>query len=311
MAPGFHRPRTRLCEGAVVERLRREAPGRLHSVLWNGACLLDAEGRRALAAIQREYLVIALEAGLRPLLLTATWRADGGRLQAAGAPPLAEFSARAVEFLRTLAHETAPGMAVDIGGLLGPAGDAYRPGEALDEETAARHHRPQAEALAAAGADLLLAQTLPALSEALGLARALAAAAAPRGLEVAVSLVLRPDGCLLDAVPLPEALRRLQEAAPAAQVWANCVHPRPAAAALAIHDPWTAGQPRLSGLQANGSALSPEDLDGRAELDQDDPEAWAEAMAELARVRDLGTLGGCCGTDARHLRALARRLAAD
>lgn len=298
----------RLSEGAVVERLRRENPGLLHPVLWNGACLLHEAGRHALAALQREYLEIALEAGLRPLLLTATWRSDGGRLRAADGPSLSDHSSLAVAFLRELAEETAPGAAVEIAGLLGPAGDAYRPEEALDEETAVARHAPQAEALAAAGADLLLASTLPALSEALGMARAMELAARAHGIGAVASLVLRPDGRLLDRTPLPEALRRLRAAAPTVEAWANCIHPRVLADALGVHDPWPAGVPRLSGLQANGSALSPEELDERAELDQDDPEAWAEQMADLVREQGLRTVGGCCGTDGRHLRALARRL---
>lgn len=301
----------RLSEGAVVERLRREHSGLLHPVLWNGACLLHEDGRRALGAIQREYLEIALEAGLRPLLLTPTWRADGSRLRAAGAPPPTEHARLAVEFLRRLGDEVAPGATVEIAGLVGPAGDAYRPQEALAEEAAFAWHGEQARALAAAGVDLLLGSTLPALSEALGLARAFEAAARPRGLEAVASFVLRPDGRLLDGTPLPVALARLHDVAPGVAAWANCVHPSVLESALTAHDPWPAEGAAIVGLQANGSALSPEELDERDQLDQDDPEAWGEAMATLARRRGLTTVGGCCGTDGRHLRALARRLKAD
>ncbi|OJT21283.1 homocysteine methyltransferase [Archangium sp. Cb G35] len=296
-----------LAEGSVVERLRRHPAGLLDPHVANAGLLFSPEGREALAGIYRDYRDIGLRHGLPTLLLTPTWRANEERLARAGLAGRDVFT-EAVGLLAGLRDEAGGrGASVFIGGLVGCRGDAYQPAEALPREEAAAFHAPHVEALARAGVDFLVAQALPALSEAEGLALAMARTGAP----FMLSFVLRPTGTLLDGTPLGEAVARIDAlpgARPAAYM-VNCVHPSAFREGLSRQ---LAASPslgaRVVGLQANTSRLSPEELDGRAELDSEPPDVFAR---EMARVHaELGTrlLGGCCGTDERHIAALASAL---
>ncbi|MBN2170355.1 MAG: homocysteine S-methyltransferase family protein [Candidatus Krumholzibacteriota bacterium] len=298
-----------LAEGAVIERLRRQGLAPLDPHVLHALHLYAPDARRALAGIYREYLAAGLDRELPVLLLTPTWRASPERLARAGGPDCAALSREAVGLLSSLRDEAgAEGRAV-IGGLMGPRGDAYDPAEGLAEGAASDFHAEQARALAAAGADVLLAATLPAAPEALGLARAMAAAGRP----YLVSYVLRPAGTLLDGAPLGEIVARIDgevDPPPLAHL-ANCVHPRIFAEAFRCAlaaAPALAG--RLVGLQANTSPLPPEKLDGSAALHAENPETFAALMLGLREEFGLRVLGGCCGTDGAHIRRLAALLAA-
>jgi homocysteine S-methyltransferase len=184
---------------------------------------------------------------------------------------------------------------------MGPRGDAYDPAQALAEEEAVRFHSWQAEQLALAGVDFLQAATLPALSEALGMARAMA----QTGLHFSVSFVIRGEGRLLDGTPLAQAMEEVdRKTLPG--TWfmgANCVHPTVLARAL---DSQPAGiRDRLLALQANTSMKSPEELDGSAETETEEPAEFARAMIGIWQGFGVRILGGCCGTDGGHIRALA------
>jgi homocysteine S-methyltransferase len=116
---------------------------------------------------------------------------------------------------------------------------------------------------------------------------------------------VRADGTVLDGTPLRAAIERIDAATASAPAGygINCVHPSVIAGALA-----TAGDAarRVSYFQANASALQPDELDGRDELDADDPEALAVAMRDVGRRFGIRALGGCCGTGTAHIDALAR-----
>lgn len=296
-------------EGAVVERLRRDPRGdRLHPVVANAALLYDPEGRRLMEGIYRGYLDAACAMGVPLLLLTPTWRANPERLASAG---LAGWpvQADAFRFLDGL-KPTAGGAPVYIGGLMGCRGDAYNPREALAEGEAEDFHFPQARALAAAGVDLLYGATLPALSEAVGMARAVARTACP----YILGFPLRAGGTLLDGTPLSEAVARLDASGGprALGYMGHCVHPSVFAEAMEVAYRTRAGTAgRWIGLQANASALTPEELEGAGGLLGDGPEPLAEAIASVKGRWGLRLVGGCCGTDARLVAALGARLAAN
>lgn len=288
-----------LAEGAVIERLRRDARVELDARLLHAAFPLRPETAAPLAAIYREYLDIGREFGLPMVCFTPTWRANAERAGAA----LAGLNAGGVRFLRGIAAEYTE---VEIGGLLGCRGDAYGPEEALDRKEAARFHAAQVAALAAAGPDFLFAATLPEAGEALGIAEAMAAS----GLPYILSFIVGRDGALLDGVPLEEAIERVdREVRPAPLgYFINCVHPSVAERAMERTSP--AARARLLGYQGNTSSKTPSELEGLAELDSEDPEAFASAVVRVGRRYGLQTLGGCCGTDGSHIRAIARRLQA-
>ncbi len=290
-------------EGSIYEQLRRRPETPFDPLVGTGALVYDeAGGRDALADLHRGYLAVAADAGLPALALTDTWRASARRIAAsrwAGEP----VNGANVALLRAVIAER-PGSPVLLGGLLGPDGDAYDAAAAPAREEARRLHAPQADALAAAGVDLLVTQTLPALGEALGLADAMAATFLP----YVVSFVVRPDGTILDGTPLGDVVAALDDLdEPPAMLMANCVHPSILDAALRAA-PTAVG--RLVGLQANTAALSPEELDGAATLVGAEPTTFANELVAVARRHRLTLLGGCCGTDARHLAALARAMRA-
>ena len=296
-----------LAEGSVVERLRRHPAGLLDPHVANAGLLFTPEGREALAGIYRDYRDIGLRHDLPTLLLTPTWRANAERLALAGLAGREVFG-EAVGLLSRLRDEVGErGDGIFIGGLVGPRGDAYQPAEALPRREAADFHAPHVEALARAGVDFLVAQALPALSEAEGLALAMARTGAPWLL----SFVLRPSGTLLDGTPLGEAVASI-DALPGARptgYMVNCVHPSVFREGLTRElGAWPSLGERVVGLQANTSRLSPEELDGRAQLDSEPPEAFAREMVHVQAQLGTRLLGGCCGTDERHIAALASAL---
>lgn len=297
-----------LTEGSQIERLRRDPTVQLDPHVLNAALLYGDRGPQCVARLYRQYLDIGRTHDLPMLLGTPTWRANPERLRLAR---LAERdvngdAVRFVSGVRTTYGAYAG--RVYIGGLLGCRGDAYRPAEALTADEARAFHSSQAQALCAAGADFLMAATLPAVSEALGIARALAACDCP----YVLSFVVRRDGACLDGTPVAEAIRRIDAdvSRPPTAYLVNCVHPSVFAAAFAAAQARDAdvGQ-RLIGLQANTSALSPEELDNRRELDSESPAEFADAMVGLHGRLGIRVVGGCCGTDDRHIRCLAERLA--
>jgi len=297
-----------LAEGAVIERLRREGTVPLDPRILNTALLFSAEGRKAMVSIYSEYIAAGEESGLTLLVLTPTWRANPERCRAVGLD-LAEVQREAFAFLDALRRPLGDyARKVLIGGLMGCRGGAYDPKGGLGETEAVRFHGAQARALAGSGVDFLIASTLPSLEESAGLGLAMGRT----GLPYILSFVLRPEGTLLDGTPFHQAAARLDGLFPAPLGFmANCTHPEILRQAMAREgNDLPDVRARLLGLQGNTSRRSPEELEGAEELEGEDPEKFGAAMAEAARSLGLRILGGCCGTDARHIRAVARHLSA-
>lgn len=297
-----------LGEGAVIERLRRSGTVLLDEHVVNSALIYQEEGRAALASICRQYLEIGLRHDLPMLLSTPTWRAGRERIAAAGLTGR-DLNGDNFRFLAELRDSYGSYAArVAVCGLMSCRGDAYKPEQALSAEAAAEFHLWQAEALAASGVDLLMASTLPALSEAVGLARALAAT----GLPYLVSFVARPEGTLLDGTPLKDAVAAIDAAVTPRPLafMINCTHASVFRRAL-LHE--TNSSPlvreRTIGLLANTAALAPEELDASSELVEEAPELFGTTVAALHGELGMKVLGGCCGTDDRHIESLARELA--
>jgi S-methylmethionine-dependent homocysteine/selenocysteine methylase len=82
----------------------------------------------------------------------------------------------------------------------------------------------------------------------------------------------------------------------------NCAHPTHFAPAL---EPGRAWMRRIAGLRANASTRSHAELDEASELDEGDPEDLGARHGPLhAMLPWVTVLGGCCGTDARHVAAI-------
>ncbi len=285
-----------LTDGGVETRIMFQTDIPLDQPSGAAVLIDDPRGRRALEDIYAGYLDAA--AGLPIIIGTPTFRAQADRLAASGraeADAVDRVNAAAVAMHRAL-RDARPEAAdrIFLAGVIGPKGDAFIAAEAPDAATAEAYHAPQVSALARAGVDFLFAPTMPALDEAIGAARIMAAT----GLPYVVSFCLDAAGRLLDGHALDEAIAAIDDAAAPRPLYylVNCIH-----ASLAQR---VAGHPRLYGVKANGSRLSPEELAALDHLDSEPPEDFARALAAMA-AGGARVLGGCCGTDQRHIAALA------
>lgn len=262
----------------------------------------DPDGRAALAEYFRDHVGAAAEAGVGIVLETPTWRAnhDWGARLGYDAAALDRVNRDAVDLVRE-ATTTHAGTEVVVSGNVGPRGDGYDPGDLLAPEEAQAYHGPQIASLVAAGADRITMLTATHVGEAAGVIQAAGALGAP----VVVAFTVETDGRLPSGQPLAEALVEtdaLTEGA-ALHLGVNCAHPDHFAATFAV-DP--AAVERVGLLRANASRMSHAELDEAEHLDDGDPAELGSQYAQLlADHPDLHVLGGCCGTDVRHIRAIA------
>jgi homocysteine S-methyltransferase len=265
--------------------------------------LLDSgDGRAALRDYFEAYLAAARQQGAGFILDTATWRAnpDWGARLGYDAAAIERVSRDAVAFARAL-RDAASGAPAPIlvNGVVGPRGDGYVAGELMTAGAAEAYHAPQLAAFAAAGADMVSAITMTYAEEAIGIAHAAAAAAIP----VAISFTVETDGRLPSGQALGDAIEQVdaETLSSPAYYMVNCAHPSHFAGVLASGGAW---RDRIAGMRANASAKSHAELDAAEELDEGDPVALGEDYAALRpHLRNVTVLGGCCGTDARHVAA--------
>lgn len=269
--------------------------------------LLDDElGRAAIDRYFHGYAEIASRDGVGLLLETATWRAsaDWGARLGYDAASLARVNRDAVQQLQQV-RDRFPGITVVVSGCVGPRGDGYVVGETMSSDEAAAYHAPQAAAFAEAGADLITAITMTYADEAVGVARAAQAA----GLPCVIAFTVETDGRLPSGETLQAAVEAVDAATNAypAYFMINCAHPTHFEGALQQGAAWTQ---RIGGIRANASRMSHAELDAATELDAGDPAELAAQYASLrASFPTLRVLGGCCGTDHRHLDAISRACA--
>jgi S-methylmethionine-dependent homocysteine/selenocysteine methylase len=166
---------------------------------------------------------------------------------------------------------------------------------------------PQIETLVEAGVDLLFAPTFPSASEPYGVAKAMAASSLP----YVVSPIIRPNGKLLDGIFLSEMISYIDQAVSPkpAYYMISCVHPSVCCRALLLQSQKSREQvERIRGIKSNTSSRTPEELASFHKLDAADPETFANELVGLRREFGFRILGGCCGTDNRHINSLAEKL---
>ncbi|MGH7908431.1 MAG: homocysteine S-methyltransferase family protein [Thermodesulfobacteriota bacterium] len=196
-----------------------------------------------------------------------------------------------------------------IAGVVGPKGDAYKPEEAPDEKEAETYHKPQIEALTQAGVDLLFAPTFPSAYELYCVAKAMAAS----GLPYVLSPIIRSDGKLLDGTSFNEMISHLDKSVSPRPAYytISCVHPSVRRKAFLVQKQQPSEQiQRIRGIKANTSIRTPEELASLHKLDTEEPEIFANELMELRKEFGFKILGGCCGTDDRHINSIASKLCA-
>ena len=162
------------------------------------------------------------------------------------------------------------------------------------------YHRWQLAQIAQAGADIATALTITNVEEAEGIA----AAAREVGIPLAVSFTVETDGRLPTGMALADAVARIEDrhGDTVAYYMVNCAHPSHFADAL-DDDLLRA---RIGGIRANASRMSHAELDEAEVLDDGNPHELADDYRGLLdALPNLCVLGGCCGTDRRHVAAIA------
>jgi S-methylmethionine-dependent homocysteine/selenocysteine methylase len=267
--------------------------------------LRDEAGADELRRYYAPYLELAREAGVGFVLESPTWRASPRWAAELGVSEreLDELNRRAIALMEELAGQAA-GPTV-ISGCIGPHDDGYNPTTKLTAAQARDYHATQIATFAGTAADMVTAMTITYADEAIGLALA----ARDAGIPIAISFTLETDGRLPSGQGLGEAIAEVDEATDAAPAYymINCAHPTHFEAVL---EPGAAWRERIGALRANASTKSHAELDEAEELDEGDP---VDLGTRYAALRDslpkLTVLGGCCGTDHRHVGEIIREFA--
>lgn len=257
--------------------------------------------------ILRDYYLrhaqVACKRGVGIVLETPTWRAsrDWGEKLGYDANALAHANRRSVRLLlevrEVLETRSTP---IVISGNLGPRGDGYTPNVRMSVSEAQKYHAAQIATFAASDADMIAPFTMNYVEEAIGIVRAAKEACMP----VAISFTLETDGRLPSGESLGDAIQRTDAETDAEPVYymLNCAHPAHFEHVLHRAGDW---RRRIRGLRANASRRSHAELDASTELDSGSPDELAADYRRLsALLPTLCVLGGCCGTDHRHVAAI-------
>jgi S-methylmethionine-dependent homocysteine/selenocysteine methylase len=262
----------------------------------------DDKGLDELRRYYEPYLALARESGAGFVLESPTWRASPSWADRVGVSleKLDELNRKAIELMEELRDGGTGDAPVVISGCIGPQDDGYNPTETLSADAARDYHSTQIGTFADTAADMVAAITMTYPDEAIGVAQA----AKDAGLPSAISFTVETDGRLPNGQDLGDAIQEVDAATGGAPAYymINCAHPTHFEAALATDEAWPQ---RIRGLRANASTMSHAELDEAEELDDGDPEDLGARYAALReRLPRVNVLGGCCGTDHRHVAAI-------
>ena len=262
------------------------------------------EGREMLYGYYAQLIDIARQKGVGVFLESATWVANRDRGAAIGYSPeaLKEFNIAAIDLIARVREEEGD-LPTLLSAQMGPRGDGYAPTERMTIYEAEVYHAEQMETISKTKADLLSAFTLCYPEEAIGIVRA----GERFGMPVAIGFTVETDGSLPIGMPLDEAIKTVEDATDggAAYFLINCAHPDHFSEVLK-DEQW---MERIIGVVANASRLSHAELDVAEELDDGDPLELGELFRNLRqRFPHLTIVGGCCGTDIRHIEAIAENV---
>jgi S-methylmethionine-dependent homocysteine/selenocysteine methylase len=263
------------------------------------------DGEAALRKYFRAYAGLAKQFGTGLILESATWRAssDWGSKLGYSAKEMAHANRRAISLLEEIRSEfKGDRTKAVISGCLGPRGDGYNPGKTMSAQEAEAYHANQVRVFEDSAADMVSAITMNYVEEAIGIAKA----AERVGMPVAISFTVETDGNLPTGQGLREAIEQVDAATNRypSYYMINCAHPTHFEHVLAQGQSWTR---RIRGLRANASRKSHAELNESPELDIGNPVELGTEHAQLKkRFGDLNVMGGCCGTDHRHVEQIAR-----
>jgi S-methylmethionine-dependent homocysteine/selenocysteine methylase len=264
----------------------------------------EQNGKEMLRKYFEPYVRIARDNGMGFILESPTWRAhsDWGSLLDYSEEALGVVNLESIEMLDGIrtAYETEL-TPMPISGDIGPRGDGYFPDSIMTAEEAELYHSKQINTFANSEADMVTALTITNTPEAIGLTRA----AKKAGIPMVISFTLETNGCLPTGQSIKDAILSTDAETGNGPVYymVNCAHPSHFKSSLATDEEWVK---RLRGLRANASTCSHAELDEAEELDEGDPFVLGKEIAQIRKQHGhINVLGGCCGTDHRHIEQIS------
>lgn len=263
----------------------------------------ELEGQHRLETYFLDYIHLAHRQGVGFIYESPTWRAssDWAKKLHLSEQQTAELNRRAIDLgvaLRSqFREEETP---IVISGCIGPRGDGYSIANQMTAEEAAVYHAKQIDTLYQSEADMVAAYTINYVEEAIGITQA----AQDYGIPVVISFTVETDGRLPSGQSLRSAIEMVDEATASGPVYymINCAHPTHFTHVLEPESEWTK---RIKGIRANASCKSHAELDEATELDAGDPKEFGALYNDMrTRFPHITILGGCCGTDHRHVKAI-------
>ena len=267
--------------------------------------LKDREGSEALQRYFHPYASLAQKYEVGFILESPTWRAnpDWGTKLGYSESALADANRKAIELISKIRSELEDETTeMVISGCVGPRGDGYTLTDVMSAKEAAQYHTPQIKTFSETDADMVTAITMNYVEEAIGIAHAAKSFAMP----VAISFTVETDGNLPAGQRLKDAIESVDEATSNAPAYymINCAHPSHFEDVLTTDEPWAE---RVRGLRANASTKSHAELNESTELDEGNPVELGRQHRELVnKLKNLNVLGGCCGTDHRHIEEICK-----
>ena len=265
----------------------------------------DEDGRKAISDNCRSFAAVARDYSMGLILGTPTWRASRvwGEKLGYTDKTLAEAIYQSVDLIKKIRDDyedaTTP---IVIEGTMGSRADGYNPEEFMSAEQAQEYHSTQIGTFVDTDVDIVTAFTLTYVDEAVGIVNAAKYAKIP----VAISFTLETDGRLPTGTSLVDAIEQVDTATGGGPDYymINCVHP------IHFRDVLASGEPqlkRIRGLMANASSKSHQELNESTELDEGNPVELAEQLLNIKKgVPWVNILAGCCGTDTRLAKAVAK-----
>jgi homocysteine S-methyltransferase len=264
-------------------------------------------GVNQLKSYYAPYIDIALANNAGIILDTPTWRAshDWGDQLGYSVLDVQFFNEASVNLLVDLRdkHQRVESPMV-INGAIGPRSDGYSPHNMMSSVAAETYHAHQVETFAQTQADMVTAVTISYVEEAIGIARA----AAKVGIPAAISFTTETDGRLPTGMSLRDAIQITDSETNGSPIYymINCAHPTHFNHVIDGEEEW---MQRIYGVRANASCMSHAELDESLELDDGNPQEFGQDYVDLnLKLRNLKVIGGCCGTDHRHIEAVCRSL---
>lgn len=260
--------------------------------------LLETEsGQKIIDGYYQRLIEFAAQRNIGVILDGVTWVASRDRAQKLGYTPkqLADINVQAVQ-LMVQARLNYGDLPTLICADVGPRADAYARDEPMSAAQAEKYHAEQLSFFVNIDVDFVTAYTIGYVDEAIGMARAALALELP----IVISFTVETDGRLPSGMGLKECIAQVDEATNGYVLYymINCAHPEHF---MNLFD-GEAWMQRIKGIVVNASRCSHKELNNATQLDAGDPVKLGLMVRKLRKKFPWFTvIGGCCGTDMRHL----------